>query len=61
MSKPSWRSVGVVLMPLVDIRYVRKARANENVPPPGPPRRLAPLEFLALVDGSQEEEPPPAT
>ncbi len=60
MCEPSWRSIGVVLMPLVDIRYVRKAKANENVPPPGPPRRLPAPDFLALVDGHHEEEPPPA-
>lgn len=57
MCEDSWRSVGVVLMPIVDIRYVRKARANENAPPP---RRLPPPDFLALVDASQDEEPPPA-
>ncbi|MDR5654487.1 hypothetical protein [Ruixingdingia sedimenti] len=47
-------------MPIVDIRYVRKARANENAPPPGPPRRLPAPEFLALANGDPEEEPPPA-
>lgn len=60
MCEPTWRSIGVVLMPLVDMRFVMKARANTNAPPPGPPRRLAAPEFLALVDGTDGEEPPPA-
>jgi hypothetical protein len=59
MCEPTWRSIGVVLVPLVDMRFVMKARANENAPPPAP-RRLAPPDFLVLVDASQEEEPPPA-
>lgn len=60
MCEPTWRSIGVVLMPMVDMRFVAKARANTNAPPPAKPRRLPAPEFLALVDCGQDEEPPPA-
>lgn len=60
MCEPTWRSIGVVLMPLVDMRFVMKGRANDNAAPPQAPRRLPVPEFLALANGDQEEEPPPA-
>lgn len=60
MCEPTWRSIGIIILPMVDMRFVAKARANTNAPLPGPPRRLPPPDFLALVDGGQDEEPPPA-
>lgn len=60
MYEPTWRSIGVVILPLVDMRFVMKGRANTNAPPPAPPRRLPAPDFLALANGDQEEEPPPA-
>lgn len=53
----NWRPIGVFIMPIVDIRYVRKARANADEPPP---TRLEPAAFLALVEESSPDDDPPA-
>lgn len=60
MCEPTWRSIGIIILPMVDMRFIAKARANTNAPPPGHPRRLPVPEFLELVGSGQDEEPPPA-
>ncbi|MFC3088491.1 hypothetical protein [Tabrizicola soli] len=53
----TWRPIGVFVMPLVDMRFVIKGRANANEPPL---TRMEPAAFLALVEESGPDDDPPA-
>lgn len=45
----TWRHIRVFIMPVCDMRFVAKARANENAPP-HPYNTMRPRDFLEMLD-----------